>query len=61
MTDKAKDHIIGYAAGIAAGVSYGFNPLFAKPLLDDGVSVYSMLLSQVLFYSLPWAWQKVTC
>ena len=42
MTDRQKT-IIGFAAGVAAGVSYGLNPLFGKPLLDGGVPVLSML------------------
>ena len=33
----------GIAAGIIAGISYGTNPLFAKPLLDSGVPVLVML------------------
>ena len=33
----------GYAAGIITGVTYGLNPLFAKPLLSMGVSVDTML------------------
>ncbi len=35
--------VIGFAAGIVAGVSYGMNPLFAKPLMEAGVSVMTML------------------
>lgn len=35
--------IWGFAAGIITGVTYGLNPLFAKPLLQMGVSVDSML------------------
>ncbi|MCR4859952.1 MAG: DMT family transporter [Bacteroidales bacterium] len=38
-----KSKVLGFAAGIAAGVSYGMNPLFAKPLLDAGVPVITML------------------
>jgi len=38
-----KRSIIGYTAGILSGVAYGFNPLFAKPLLAGGTSIYSML------------------
>ena len=30
--DIGKKRIIGYAAGILAGVSYGTNPLFGKAL-----------------------------
>lgn len=34
---------VGICAGIIAGVSYGTNPLFAKPLLESGVPVLVML------------------
>lgn len=34
---------IGICAGIIAGVSYGTNPLFAKPLLESGVPILVML------------------
>jgi len=40
--------IAGYAAGMAAGVSYGLNPLFGKPLLDGGVGVPTMLFFRYL-------------
>lgn len=36
--------LIGLAAGMIAGISYGTNPLFAKPLLESGVPVLVMLL-----------------
>ena len=36
--------VIGYICGIAAGVSYGLNPLFAKPLIEEGMPVTVMLL-----------------
>ena len=42
MTHKQKT-ILGFAAGVVAGVSYGLNPLFGKPLLDGGVPVLSLL------------------
>lgn len=35
--------LIGYVAGMVAGISYGMNPLFGKPLLDGGVPVMVML------------------
>lgn len=35
--------LVGYVAGIVAGISYGMNPLFGKPLLDEGVPVMVML------------------
>ena len=41
-----RDHkrtLIGFIAGIMAGISYGLNPLFGKPLLEGGVPVLSML------------------
>lgn len=38
-----RNTILGYIAGIVTGVTYGLNPLFAKPLLEMGVSVDTML------------------
>lgn len=38
-----KRRLAGYLAGFIAGVSYGTNPLFAKPLLESGVPVLVML------------------
>ena len=38
-----KRRIIGYVAGILAGVSYGTNPLFGKALMESGVPVMVML------------------
>ena len=37
--DMKKRRLVGYLAGFIAGVSYGTNPLFAKPLLESGVPV----------------------
>ena len=37
------NQIAGYAAGIITGVTYGLNPLFAVPLMKDGVNVESIL------------------
>lgn len=42
--DSNSRRIAGLIAGFVAGVSYGTNPLFAKPLLDSGVPVLVMLL-----------------
>ncbi len=42
--DSNGRRIAGLIAGFVAGVSYGTNPLFAKPLLDSGVPVLVMLL-----------------
>lgn len=41
--DPSRRRVIGLAAGFFAGVSYGTNPLFAKPLLESGVPVLVML------------------
>ena len=38
-----KKRLAGYLAGFIAGVSYGTNPLIAKPLLESGVPVLDML------------------
>ena len=38
-----KRRLVGYAAGILAGVSYGTNPLFGKALMESGVPVMVML------------------
>lgn len=43
MIQNIQKTIIGFAAGAAAGISYGLNPLFGKPLLDSGVPVLTML------------------
>ena len=40
---KNKRRLIGYMAGIAAGVSYGTNPLFGKALMESGVPILVML------------------
>lgn len=46
---NSRNNIAGYTAGIIAGVSYGFNPLFAKQLLVDQVPVYTMLFYRYTF------------
>ena len=43
MDGITRKRTIGYCAGIMAGISYGTNPLFAKPLLESGVPVLVML------------------
>ena len=40
---KRASSVMGYAAGIITGVTYGLNPLFAKPLMQAGVPVDTML------------------
>ena len=44
FTDTNSRRITGLVAGFIAGVSYGTNPLFAKPLLESGAPVLVMLL-----------------
>ncbi|MBR1886857.1 MAG: DMT family transporter [Bacteroidales bacterium] len=41
--DIKRRRLAGLLAGLVAGVSYGTNPLFAKPLLESGVPVLVML------------------
>lgn len=48
MIPKHSRKLISYGAAIVAGVSYGLNPLFAKPLLEGGVAVESMLFFRYL-------------
>lgn len=48
-TNVSNRKIIGYAAGIVAGASYGLNPLFAKPLIEEGMPVTVMLLFRYFF------------
>lgn len=43
MKKLSKQALIGYPAGIATGVTYGLNPLFAMPLLMAGAAVQSVL------------------
>ena len=43
MTKLSRNAIIGYPAGIITGITYGLNPLFAKPLMYDGVSTETIL------------------
>ena len=51
---------LGIIAGIVTGISYGMNPLFAKPLLADGVSVPTMLFFRyVISLVIMAAWMKI--
>ena len=43
MAKLSKNAIIGYPAGIITGITYGLNPLFAKPLMNDGASTEAIL------------------
>ena len=43
MAKLSRNAIIGYPAGIITGITYGLNPLFAKPLMNDGASTEAIL------------------
>lgn len=43
MKALSKNALIGYPAGIITGITYGLNPLFAKPLMDSGATIESIL------------------
>ena len=47
-----KRRILGYIAGVLAGVSYGTNPLFGKALMDSGVPIMVMLFFRYFFAAL---------
>ena len=43
MAKLSKNAVIGYPAGIITGITYGLNPLFAKPLMNNGASTEAIL------------------
>ena len=43
MKTISKNAIIGYPAGIITGITYGLNPLFGIPLVNNGASTESIL------------------
>ena len=43
MKAISKNAMIGYPAGIITGITYGLNPLFGIPLMNEGASVESIL------------------
>ena len=43
MVKLSRNAIIGYPAGIITGITYGLNPLFAKPLMNAGASTEAIL------------------
>ena len=49
MKKLSKNAIIGYPAGIVTGVTYGLNPLFAVPLMNNGASIESILFFRYTF------------
>ncbi len=49
MKTLSKKAIIGYPAGIITGITYGLNPMFAVPLMNNGASIESILFFRYLF------------
>ena len=49
MKKLSKNAIIGYPAGIVTGVTYGLNPLFAVPLMNNGATIESILFFRYTF------------
>jgi len=49
MKNLSKSAIIGYPAGIITGITYGLNPLFAMPLMNQGATIESILFFRYLF------------
>ncbi|MBQ8443065.1 MAG: DMT family transporter [Bacteroides sp.] len=43
MKALSKNALIGYPAGIITGITYGLNPLFGMPLMNNGASIESIL------------------
>ena len=43
MKPLSRNALIGYPAGIITGITYGLNPLFGMPLMQQGASVESIL------------------
>lgn len=43
MKNISRNAIIGYPAGIITGITYGLNPLFGVPLMQDGAAIESIL------------------
>ena len=49
MRTLSKNAIIGYPAGIITGITYGLNPLFAVPLMNNGATIESILFFRYTF------------
>src|SRR5574344_1416635 len=43
MAKLSRNALIGYPAGVITGIAYGLNPLFAKPLMNNGAATESIL------------------
>ena len=49
MKTLSRNAIIGYPAGIITGITYGLNPLFAVPLMNNGATIESILFFRYSF------------
>ena len=49
IINRDKKRLLGYIAGILAGISYGTNPLFGKVLMESGVPIMAMLFFRYAF------------
>ena len=49
MKTLSKNAIIGYPAGIITGITYGLNPLFAVPLMNNGAAIETILFFRYSF------------
>ncbi len=49
MKNLSKNALIGYPAGIITGITYGLNPLFAMPLMNNGAAIESILFFRYAF------------
>ncbi len=48
MKTLSKNALIGYPAGIITGITYGLNPLFGVPLINNGAAIESILFFRYL-------------
>ena len=49
MKTLSKNALIGYPAGIITGITYGLNPLFGMPLMNNGAAIESILFFRYAF------------
>lgn len=49
MKKLSKEALIGYPAGIITGITYGLNPLFGMPLMNNGAAIESILFFRYAF------------
>ena len=49
MKKLSKEALVGYPAGIITGITYGLNPLFGVPLINNGAAIESILFFRYSF------------